>query len=763
MAQENENKIKVGNIRDVSGEINIAGGDIYKGFTATEVTTVIEKISSTFQPKPFDGRCPYKGLDVFDEEDAELFFGREEIVADLVERVKKSRTVFITGPSGSGKSSLVRAGLIPALKQGAIEDGTNWLYATIRPGREPINTLARAVAGLVMSTNADDEIRAKALTDETIFARWCEIALHDKSGKRVVFFVDQFEEVFTQVGRDEERVAFLNLLTHAATAENGHVIILFSMRSDFVSNCAIYPKLNELLNHQFIQVGAMQADELVSAIAQPALRVGLRIDPDLIAQIINDMQGEPGALPLMQFALKDLFDSRQEKGGLIALTLNDYLGRGGIHKSLERHADKTFAAFNKEEQELARSIFSSLIQIGRGTQDTRRIANFDELVSTSNKSAEVETIVRKLADARLITTDEVAGKNTITLAHEKLLDAWSWLKRLVNENRQTIAIQNEVAEHAKEWGEHKRDSSYLYSGTRLQGIEEWMNKYPDLLSPLAREFVIASQNVKRKERVRLVALGSVGVMSLLLTILALTGQLNNIIYRPLTMEWTTVPAGEFTMGSDIGIPGESPAHTVYLDTFEIGTYEITNKQYNQCVKAGICALPRLPSHDSPEHLDNPVVGVTWEDSNTFCTWTDSRGRLPTEAEWEKAARGTDQRTFPWGEKLDCTHANYRNSELGLGCVGDTAAVSKYADGVSPYGVYNMAGNAAEWVWDWYDEKYYQTAPHDNPMGLGNGLFKVVRGGSFNDMSISLRTTNRRELPPKSTDEGVGFRCARDVR
>ena len=197
------------------------------------------------------------------------------------------------------------------------------------------------------------------------------IALSENKNQRLVLFIDQFEEAFTQVSKEEERIAFLDLLTHAATVENGRVIILFSMRSDFVSNCATYPKLNELLNRQFIQIGAMQADELVSAIAQPALRVGLRIDPDLIAQIINDMQGEPGALPLMQFALKDLFNSQQEKGGLIALTLNDYLGRGGIHKSLERHADKTFAAFNAEEQELTRSIFSGLIQIGRGTQDTR--------------------------------------------------------------------------------------------------------------------------------------------------------------------------------------------------------------------------------------------------------------------------------------------------------------------------------------------------------------------------------------------------------
>lgn len=145
-----DNSIAVGNVT-VGGSIggNLTIGNT--GFSADQVSILITQIATTFQPKPFDGRCPYKGLDVFDEEDAELFFGREKIVDDLVERIKKSRIVFITGPSGSGKSSLVRAGLIPALKQGAIENSNEWLYAAIRPGREPINTLARAVAGLVMS------------------------------------------------------------------------------------------------------------------------------------------------------------------------------------------------------------------------------------------------------------------------------------------------------------------------------------------------------------------------------------------------------------------------------------------------------------------------------------------------------------------------------------------------------------------------------------------------------------------------------------
>jgi hypothetical protein len=334
----------------------------------------------------------------------------------------------------------------------------------------------RIVSGLAGSTNAGDEIYTKGFTDATIFARWCEIALKDGRDKRAVIFVDQFEEIFTQISNEADRHTFLNLLTHAATVENGRAIVLFSMRSDFVSNCANHPQLNALLNKQFIQIGAMQPEELVTAIAQPALRVGLRIDPSLIAQIINDMQGEPGALPLMQFALKDLFDSQQDKGGVIALTLNDYLKRGGIRKSLERHADDAFAKLSENEQELARSIFSGLIEIGHGTQDTRqatrRTALFDELIPINTKAVEVKAIVQKLADARLITTDEQGGKDTVTLAHEKLIDAWPWLKDLVDDKSDVIALQNEITTNAKEWSDHQRDPSYLYTGARLISARE---------------------------------------------------------------------------------------------------------------------------------------------------------------------------------------------------------------------------------------------------------------------------------------------------
>jgi hypothetical protein len=296
--------------------------------------------------------------------------------------------------------------------------------------------------------------------------------LSGRKEQRFVLFIDQFEEVFTQINNEEERQAFLNMLAYAGTVENGRVIILFAMRSDFVSNCATYPALNELLSQQFRQIGAMQPEELVSAIALPARHVGLPVEDELIVRIINDMKGEPGALPLMQFALKDLFDSQQEQGGIVALTLEDYLKHGGIHKSLERHADKSFTQLSENEQKLARSIFSGLIEIGRGTQDTKRTALFDELIPANTRAEDVLVIVQKLADARLIITDEQAGKDTVTISHEKLIEAWPWLKKLVNENRDAIALQNEIASDAKEWEDHQRDESYLYTGARLANARE---------------------------------------------------------------------------------------------------------------------------------------------------------------------------------------------------------------------------------------------------------------------------------------------------
>jgi formylglycine-generating enzyme required for sulfatase activity len=223
-----------------------------------------------------------------------------------------------------------------------------------------------------------------------------------------------------------------------------------------------------------------------------------------------------------------------------------------------------------------------------------------------------------------------------------------------------------------------------------------------------------------------------------------------------------VEGGSFLMGSDYGAPDETPQHSVTLKTFYIDQYEVTNTRYAECVKAGSCEPPtNLSSVTHPNYYDSlqfanyPVIQVTWAMAKAYCEWRGAR--LPTEAEWEKAARGTDGRTFPWGEQeADCTFANFWSG--GPGCVGDVSEVGRYNQSASPFNVFDMAGNVWEWVLDWYGESYYAASPGENPTGPDAGQYRVVRGGSYSNGLSSIRTTTRgRNLPGKFYSY-VGMRC-----
>ena len=227
-----------------------------------------------------------------------------------------------------------------------------------------------------------------------------------------------------------------------------------------------------------------------------------------------------------------------------------------------------------------------------------------------------------------------------------------------------------------------------------------------------------------------------------------------------------VPAGEFSMGSESGSDDEKPIHSVTLDAYYIDKYEVTNAAYKRCVDAGGCEPPKQSSsytrsayYSNPEFDEYPVIYVDWNMANAYCEWRgpstgSGQARLPTEAEWEKAARGLDGRTYPWGENVDCDKANYNR------CVGDITKVGSYLDGVSPYGLYDMAGNVWEWVADWYDSEYYANSPSSNPLGPSSGQYRVLRGGSWDVNDNGVRSAYRVGVTPDVIYYGVGFRCAR---
>ena len=225
-----------------------------------------------------------------------------------------------------------------------------------------------------------------------------------------------------------------------------------------------------------------------------------------------------------------------------------------------------------------------------------------------------------------------------------------------------------------------------------------------------------------------------------------------------------IPAGEFVMGSDgtQALEDERPSHRVWLDAFSIDVHEVTTVQY-----AGFLAATTRPAPwqwetvDLLEHGDRPVIGVDWRDAEAFCTWKGKR--LPTEAEWEKAARGTDARLYPWGNQVPTKEL--ANFALGARFSYNQVLlpVRSHERGKSPYGLYHMAGNAYEWVQDWYASNYYESAPAKNPPGPPQGQFKVLRGGSWSDLPKYLLTYGRFKLPPETKNSYTGFRCAKSAK
>jgi formylglycine-generating enzyme required for sulfatase activity/energy-coupling factor transporter ATP-binding protein EcfA2 len=731
--------------------------------------------------------CPYLGLRPFQEEHAPYFFGRGALTQWLVEDLRDGNFLTIIGPSGSGKSSLARAGLVAALRQGALPGSDQWPMRIVTPGPEPVSALASALVPLL---NPPDPVATRHSLTERLRADPQELtrvvgqilsegASAGSIDTRLLLLVDQFEEIFTLCHDESERAAFIAALLDATRPERRGLAAVLTMRADFYSRAASYPNLAARLERRQRVVSPLDEADLRQAVEEPARVVGLHFEKGLVDIILKDAGLEPGALPLVQHTLWELWGRRRGDW----LTFDAYGEIGGVQGALAHRAEEVYAAFTQEERKVTRRALLRLTQPGEGTEDTRRRASKEELIRDPAQAEVVEDAVHKLANARLLTTarDQETGQEVVDVAHEALIQGWPRLQGWVNEDRAGLLIHRRLTEAATEWEKNERDESYLYRGTRLAEAEEWVEAHVDDLNQLEQAFMTVSREAKEREqraaRMRRVGIAAVAVMATAIvaavTTLGITGQLNRLLYPPLPMEWATVPTGEFLMGSSDAeinsvrktcpscyVDNEKPQHVVYLDSYEINRYEVTKKEYHQCVLAGVCNIPNDPFYDKPDYQDHPVVSVDWEDANKFCEWLG--GRLPTEAEWEKAARSTEgstrSRVYPWGDEWDPQKANVERSDDG-----GTLPVGSFSPaGDSTYGVSDLAGNVWEWTADWYSEGYYRESPAINPVGPSSGTYRILRGGSFVDSRVDARSAYRAEFNPNNASEDIGFRCARDT-
>jgi formylglycine-generating enzyme required for sulfatase activity/energy-coupling factor transporter ATP-binding protein EcfA2 len=746
---------KVSGLTSILKDMNTLTPDMHRDSDFSEIYAGIERRMAEVSglPKPGTGESPYMGLRYFDTSDADLFYGREALTDELLARVQKESFLAIVGASGSGKSSIARAGLVPAWK-----DSTNGIVHVITPTAHSLESLAASLTRESESVTATSTLMDDLKSDARSLRLYVRKISGNSGNANFLLVVDQFEETFTLCKDPDERKAFIENLLSLTNEDGGAVRVVITLRADFYHHCAEYEVLRLALEKHQAYIGAMTPDELREAIIQPAEKNGWDFQPGLVDLILQDVGTEPGALPLLSHALLETWKRRQ--GSM--LTLGGYHEAGGVKKAITQTAEGVYDRLSPDEQTIARGIFLRLTELGEGVQDTRRRVKMDELAQVKEKQEAVAKVLKTLTDARLVTTEEDSAE----VAHEALIREWGTLRKWLDEDRESLRLHRHLTESAQDWQHRGREAGELYRGARLIQLQEWVKEHSDLLSPLENEFVKASQNVKKREQLRLVGFTVAGVSLLVMAVLGVTGKLNGFIYRPVDMQdyWVTIPAGRFQMGSNIGDGSEQPVHTVDLDAYQIGKYEVTNRQYAQCVNADICDPLSNRIYDSEEYELHPVVNVTWDDAVTYCEWVG--GRLPTEAEWEKAARGTDGRTFPWGEKIDCSFANYEAEDNGNEyCVGDTTPVGSYEGGKSPYGLYDMAGNVSEWVNDWYVGTYYQNSPSSNPSGPESSDFRdirVQRGGSWESVDYGVRSAYRGRNIPSYAFIDVGFRCSHSL-
>jgi len=431
---------------------------------------------------PMDaGGAPYVGLAAFQPADAARFFGRDALVDELVGRVRESRFLGVFGPSGYGKSSVLRAGLVARLEPGPV--------VVLTPGAHPLEECAVRIAAALGESAA--ALRAEFAADPENLHLRVRQALADQDAD-LVLVVDQFEEVFTLCADAAERTWLIDALVAAANAETSRTRVVLGVRADFYGHCARHPALVAALQDAQLLVGPLDEDAMRDVIVKPAEQAGLRVETALVARLMSLGAQQPGALPLLSHVLLETW--RRRRG--TTLTLGGYESAGGLRHALTRTAENVFAGLDPAGQAVAKQLFLRLCALGDGTDDAKRRVRLEELADLPGATE----LLERLAAVRLVTLD----RDNVELAHEALIRHWPRLRDWLTEDRDGLRTHRQLTDAALAWKSLHRDVGALYRGTRLARAQEWADGLHSgaeaVLSPLEREFLHASRSALVAER-----------------------------------------------------------------------------------------------------------------------------------------------------------------------------------------------------------------------------------------------------------------------
>jgi WD40 repeat protein/Tfp pilus assembly protein PilF len=460
---------------------------------------------------------PYPGLRAFETDEAEIFFGREEHVDDLLARFQRRRFLGVVGPSGCGKSSLVRAGMIPALHGGMVASaGCGWQIAVLRPGTQPLKNLAHAFwhatgrAGIV----DEDEFLHTVLARGPLGLVDALAEYEFAGGNNLLLLVDQFEELFriTQGGESSEARAFVDLLLTSARTERFPIYVILTMRSDFLGHCPVFRGLPEALNDSQYLTPRLNREQQRAAIEGPAALFNTTLQPELVNRILNEMGADPDQLPLMQHLLMRMWWKERQKVGNddqpLELTTDTYRLVGGLHGCISSHAERIYTDLKNDEQRVAELLFRRLAEVTPDARLIRRARRYGELcrqIAPQEGSAQCEALhnvieaFRQEGRSFLMPpqAEELADDSLIDISHESVIRQWTRLKDWVLDENKISRVSRIVVEKAARWKEMEEDKNYLLFGVELAEAKAWRDKYPTQLGEDERRLL--AESIKYEE------------------------------------------------------------------------------------------------------------------------------------------------------------------------------------------------------------------------------------------------------------------------